>query len=146
MKDDNDECGRCGHRRLWHANFPSIGEGECQAPIGCDCFEFRSAVVVKPTEIPDDEPSVMGAGCSQSPLPTQVEAEAVWRVAYVARMVERGIHIDDARACCDAGDVNLSENPADAADDQLQYWENDGDSPVATPPPPKEPPVRSADD
>lgn len=76
-------------------------------------------------EMSDDEPSVMGAGCCCSPMPTQAEAEVIWRAAYVARMVERGVAIEDARACCDAGDADLSSNPADAADDQLQYWADD---------------------
>lgn len=75
----------------------------------------------------DDEPSVMGAGGGLSPMPTKADAEAAWRVLYVARMVERGIHLDDAQACCNAGDVDLSVNPADAADDELEYWANDGE-------------------
>jgi hypothetical protein len=33
--------------------------------------------------------------------------------------VERGIDTDEARACCNAGDVDLSVDPADAADDEL---------------------------
>ena len=78
------------------------------------------------TEIPDDEPSVMGAGCAQ-PMPTQAEAEAVWRAAYIARMVERGVDAQDALACCNAGDVDLSEDPAGAADAELECWEDDGD-------------------
>jgi hypothetical protein len=73
----------------------------------------------------DDELSVIGAGGFPPPMPTQADAEAVWRAAYVARMVERGIHREDAQACCDAGDVDLSQNPADAADDELSYWDSD---------------------
>ena len=79
-------------------------------------------------EIPDDEPSVMGAGDGLSPMPLRSEAEAVWRRAYVDRMVERGIDREDAQACCDAGDADLSVNPAEAADDELSYWAaDDGD-------------------
>jgi hypothetical protein len=73
----------------------------------------------------DDEPSVLGAGGGPSPMPTRSEAEAAWRRFYVDRMVERGIDRESAQACCDAGDVDLSENPADAADDELQYWADD---------------------
>ena len=75
----------------------------------------------------DDELSVMGAGDGLSPMPLRSEAEAVWRQAYVHRMVERGVDREDAQACCDASDVDLSVNPADAADDELQYWADDGD-------------------
>ena len=77
------------------------------------------------TEIPDDEPPVMGAGDGLSPMPVRSEAEAAWRQAYVDRMVECGIDKESAQACCDAGDADLSENPADAADDQLRYWADD---------------------
>lgn len=73
----------------------------------------------------DDEPSVMGAGDGLQPMPTQAEAEAVWRAAYVARMVERGIHVQDAQACCDAGDAVLTDDPVDAADAELEYWQTD---------------------
>lgn len=73
----------------------------------------------------DEEPSVMGAGDGIGPMPTKADAEAAWRDLYVARMVERGVNVDDARACCNAGDVDLSANPADAADDELSYWESD---------------------
>lgn len=72
-----------------------------------------------------DEPSVMGAGVGRSPMPLRSEAEAIWRRLYVARMVERGIDHRSAQACCDAGDADLSVDPSDAADDELQYWEND---------------------
>lgn len=74
-----------------------------------------------------DEPSVMGAGDGRALMPTRPEADAVWRRVYVARMVERGIDRADAQACCDAGDVDLSVNPVEAADDELQYWVNDDD-------------------
>jgi len=60
-------------------------------------------------------------------MPTRADAEVAWRTAYVARMVARGIHVDDATACCEAGDVDLSEDPAEAADAELEHWGNDGD-------------------
>jgi len=74
-----------------------------------------------------DEPSVIGAGCGLPTMPTQAEAEAVWRAAYVARMCERGVDIADARACCNAGSVVLLDDPSEAADAELECWENDGD-------------------
>jgi hypothetical protein len=61
-------------------------------------------------------------------MPSRAEAEAVWRRFYVNRMVERGIHREDAQACCDARDADLSVNPADEADDELQYWASDEES------------------
>lgn len=73
----------------------------------------------------DDEPPVIGAGDGPSLVPTRLEAEAAWRRAYVERMVERGVDRESAQACSDAGDVDLSCSPADAADDELSYWEND---------------------
>lgn len=76
---------------------------------------------------PDDEPSVMGAGAGLSPMPLPADAEAVWRAAYVARMVERGVCVEDAQACCDAGPAVLSDDPGEAADAELEYWNTDGD-------------------
>jgi len=73
----------------------------------------------------DDEPSVMGAGCGLTPLPTRADAAAVWRAAFVARLIERGIAAEDARMCGDAGHVILSEDPAEAADAELEYWARD---------------------
>lgn len=72
-----------------------------------------------------DELSVLGAGVGRSPLPSRSEAFAVWRRFYVDRMVERGIDREDAQACCDSVDVDLSADPVDAADDELQYWADD---------------------
>lgn len=72
-----------------------------------------------------DEPSVMGAGNGPAPMPTKAEAEAAWRTAYVARMVERGVHVEDAQACCAVEDLVLSQSPAEAADAQLEYWQSD---------------------
>lgn len=78
-----------------------------------------------------EEPSVIGAGCGGSPMPTRADAEAVWRAAYVARMVERGIAPEDAQACSGAGDADLSVNPVEAADAELEHWDSDGDQPVS---------------
>lgn len=72
----------------------------------------------------DDELSVMGAGDGVSPMPTREEAEAVWRKAFAARLVEVGaLDQEAADACAAAGDVDLSENPADVADDEMSYWD-----------------------
>lgn len=50
-----------------------------------------------------------------------------WQCAYIDRMVERGVNRAYAEDVCKAGDVDLSIDPADAADDEMSYWENDGD-------------------
>jgi hypothetical protein len=73
----------------------------------------------------EDEPSVLGGGGGLAPMPSRSEAEAVWKRAYVDRMIERGVDRQDAQACCDAGDVDLDYDPADAADDELSYWADD---------------------
>lgn len=72
----------------------------------------------------DDSPSVIGAGLA--PLPTRAEAEAVWRKMFAARMVERDL-LDQAAAdaCAAAADVDLSVDPAEAADDEVTYWDAD---------------------
>jgi hypothetical protein len=71
----------------------------------------------------DDEPSVIGA--HPSPLPSQQEAEAAWRALFAARLVERGVDEASAKACAEAGDVHFDFDPADAADDELSYWDAD---------------------
>lgn len=72
----------------------------------------------------DDSPAVIGAVLD--PMPTKAEAEAIWREAYAARLVERDLlDWDSARACAAAGDVDLSANPADAADSDVEYWDAD---------------------
>lgn len=53
-------------------------------------------------------------GPSASPVPTKEEAERVWRDAYVARMVERGVDPEGARMAGDAVEVDLSFAPSDA--------------------------------
>lgn len=69
------------------------------------------------------EPSVLGAGCGVGPMPARADAERVWRERFAARLVERGILDEDAaRDCAAAGDVDLSADPSDAADDEVSYW------------------------
>ena len=73
----------------------------------------------------DDSPSVIGGGAADSTMPTRADAEEAWRRLYIERMIERGVEREDAQACCIAGDVDLSVDPRDAADDELQYWTED---------------------
>lgn len=71
------------------------------------------------TEVEDDSPSVIGPA---PPLPTKEEK---WMAAYVARMIARGIDIDDAWACARAGTNDYDDDPEACADDELEYWDND---------------------
>lgn len=73
----------------------------------------------------DEEPPVIGGGqIAKAPMPTEQDA---WMAAYVARMVERGIDAEDAWACCRAGEHDFTDDPADAADEEMTYWDDDGD-------------------
>lgn len=101
------ECKQCGGRALSISCVPH--DPQCKA-------------------LTWEEPPIIGAGGGLAPTPPRAEAEAVWRRLYVDRMVERGIDRADAQACCDAGDVDFSESPADAADAELECWENDDGS------------------
>jgi hypothetical protein len=53
LVEDDALCARCSHTALWHSN---VGQGECQVPSGCDCFEFKritwaqSAALLSPVE------------------------------------------------------------------------------------------------
>lgn len=72
----------------------------------------------------DDSPSVIGA--TPEPMPTRAEAEAAWRKLFAARMVERDIlDRQSADACAAAHDVDLSVDPAEAADAEVEYWDAD---------------------
>lgn len=102
---------------------PEEGEHHARTPWGQSVPWPASSPVLQISE----DPSVMGAGDGPSPMPLRSEAEDIWRRTYVNRMVERGIDRASAQACCDAGDADLSEDPASAADDELSYWENDDD-------------------
>jgi hypothetical protein len=77
-----------------------------------------------PGQSPIEEPSVIGAVGGPS-TPSRLDAEVAWRRLYVDRMVARGIDRQDAQSCCDAGDVDLSSDPSDAADAEMEYWTND---------------------
>lgn len=56
--------------------------------------------------------------------PEQIEA---WRQRYVARLVERGLEEEHAQADYDGGDHDYAEDPVQAADESLSYYEDDGD-------------------
>lgn len=73
----------------------------------------------------DDSPSVMGGASHQTPMPTEADRLKAYKSLYVARMVARGIHEEDASVCFDAGDVDYDTDPETAADDELSYWDND---------------------
>jgi len=74
----------------------------------------------------DDEPSVLGAGCGVSSMPTRLDAERAWQEAFAARLVARGaLDFEAATACAAARDVDLSESPATAADDEMECWDGD---------------------
>lgn len=72
-----------------------------------------------------DDPSVLGAGCGVTPLPTKEQAEKVWREAFAARLVFLGVDCESAAACANANGADLSVNPSDAADYEISYWDND---------------------
>jgi hypothetical protein len=60
------------------------------------------------------------------PMPTLADAHAAWRELFAARLVERGIlDAEAAKACAEAGEVDLSVGPAEAADDEVTYWDAD---------------------
>jgi len=60
---------------------------------------------------------------------------AQWLARYKARMLERGVPEDMAQAATEAVDMapgeastnSLDESPEDAADDEMSYWDDDGD-------------------
>jgi hypothetical protein len=58
-----------------------------------------------------------------------------WLARYKARMLTRGVPEDMAQAATEAVDMasgeastnSLDESPEDAADDEMSYWDDDGD-------------------
>lgn len=87
----------------------------------------RSEASASTEGLADDEPAVMGAGCGNPPRPTQKEE---WMATYVLRMIEHGIDAEGAWALCRSGenDNDYTEDPRDAADDEMSYWTDDGDA------------------
>jgi hypothetical protein len=63
-----------------------------------------------------------------SPMPT---AKEEWMAKYVLRMVERGLDSESAWACCRAGadSHDYESDPRAAADDEISYFDDDGDGP-----------------
>lgn len=89
----------------------------------CDLEDSHGGECMFSPDMPDDSPSVIGAHLA--PLPTQHEAETAWRALFAARLVERGVDEQSAKACAAAGDVRLEDDPAEAADDEMSYWDAD---------------------
>lgn len=55
------------------------------------------------------------------------DKEAAWRRAFADRLVERGLCRTFADACAAACDLDMLIDPADAADEEVSYWSDDGD-------------------
>jgi hypothetical protein len=61
-------------------------------------------------------------------MPTGTDRRAAYKQLYVARMVAAGVPQEGAEECFEAGDeIDYDINPEDAADDEMHYWDNDGD-------------------
>jgi hypothetical protein len=76
-----------------------------------------------------NSPDVIGADLA--PMPTQEDFKRAYKAAYVARFVEMGIPADLAEQDfdgCDFEDIKDTP-PANAADESLEYWGDDGDGP-----------------
>lgn len=83
----------------------------------------------RPTE--DESPTIgqMVECFNQPPTVTQ------WLARYKARMLSRGVPEDMAEAAVGAVDMgsgenstnSLDESPEDAADDEMSYWDDDGE-------------------
>jgi len=71
----------------------------------------------------DDSPSVIGA--DPWPMPTLEDAERAWRELFAARLVELGVDAESANACAAAGNVDLTDDPASAANAEVEYWDAD---------------------
>lgn len=76
----------------------------------------------------DDEPSVIGAGCGRHPMPTQEDYRRAHKAEYVRLFVEAGVPEETAAGWHDEDWEKIKDGtPQQAYDDQVQYWENDGD-------------------
>lgn len=55
--------------------------------------------------------------------------DQAFRRLYIARFVERGLTAEDGAASFDAVDFSEIDDmtPEEAADEELYYWENDGE-------------------
>lgn len=69
-----------------------------------------------------DEPSVMGAGCGLSPMPTADDRKAAWRAIYMATLMKHaGLDEIAAKDCYDAGsdDYDFTDDPEQAALEEI---------------------------
>lgn len=76
-----------------------------------------------------DELCVIGAGCGHHPMPTAVEA---WRAKYALRIMavcncSEDFAIDSAKAVDDETIAKRMDDPEGAADEEMEYWTDDGD-------------------
>jgi len=71
----------------------------------------------------DDEPSVIGG--APSPIPTDEEHKAAWRAEYIRAFVEVGLDEETPAAWFDDLDWDevKSQDPREAAEEEMQYWE-----------------------
>lgn len=71
----------------------------------------------------DTGPDVIGADTQE------LDKRDVWALRYIARMIERGVplHVAVADYAAATDSHDYTEDPADAADEGLTYWSDDGD-------------------
>ena len=64
------------------------------------------------------------------PPPAETIEEAFKRL-YVNRFIEKGFDVEDAIACFEAADRIYDDmTPVEAADEDMSYFEYDGDGPI----------------
>ncbi len=77
-----------------------------------------------------DEPSVIGAGCGLSPMPTETDRREAWGREFVLHAVSTGtLEEQHAMQLFEAGrdEWDYSMTPAEAFAEELSYWSDDGD-------------------
>jgi len=75
-----------------------------------------------------EEPSVMGAGCGLPPMPTQEDYRAAHKLVYVQLFVDVGVPEEVAAGWHDENWDDIKDGtPQQAFNDEVQYWENDGE-------------------
>lgn len=64
-----------------------------------------------------------------TPAPTEQEFIDTYKQAYIARFVEKGITQQAAEACFEAVEFDEIRDtpPADAVDEEMSYWDDDGE-------------------
>lgn len=75
----------------------------------------------------DAGPDVIGP--NDAPTPTEALRIERWKQAYVARFVEVGFDVEHGIADYEGalGEHDYSQDPVEAADESLSYYEDDGD-------------------